>query len=101
MSGNQEARSRPDLGACVLLGHLDALTLAIREALLSFRQRRLHLRLRHPVRTRMEPILPAGGHGIVEPVTLLRKHRLLLHLEVFQLVLRLLLLRLAQAMSRK
>jgi ABC-type multidrug transport system fused ATPase/permease subunit len=75
-----------------LLGHLDALTLAIREALLSVRQRRLHLRLRHPVRIRMEPILPAGGHGVIELVTLLRKHRLLLHLEVFQPVLSLLLL---------
>ena len=64
----------------------------IREALLSVRQRRLHLRLRHPVRIRMEPILPAGGHGVIELVTLLRKHRLLLHLEVFQPVLSLLLL---------
>ena len=73
--------------------------LAIREALLSVRQRRLHLRLRHPVRIRMEPILPAGGQGVIELVTLLRKHRLLLHLEVFQPVLSLLLLLQCEALG--
>jgi hypothetical protein len=42
---------------------------------------------------------PAGGHGVIELVTLLRKHRLLLHLEVFQPVLSLLLLLQSEALG--